>query len=512
MTAYTKSTNFAAKDSLAPGSDGKIVRGTEIDDEFNALQLAVNSKANASNAALTDTPTAPTASTGTSTTQIATTAFVQQEIDARETVLVISTDNIEGEAVTQDKLAINSVNTSKIVDGSITEEKIANNSITQAKFKDTPSLAKAFCYFNGAKADLTTVTFIGQGTMTFTYGTCSFALQTGEFLGSIEDNTLTVSAVVSGELVVGQKISGTNVVEGTVITGYGTGSGAEGTYTVSVSQTVASTTMTNEYPKTVIATIPAHGFSVSGAIKFSGLVGANAALNGTWTISSITTNTITFTVTTAPSDLLTDLNFVIATKTAHGKVAGNTQSFYGQLGNNGVLEGSWEVAGAPTVDTFLFFIDEAPAGALSQQVYVKATKASHGLTIRDSVYLTGQTGVKANLNGTWAVQAVEDSSNFIFTVDTAPSGAYTGSATVACIPIFSFYNVARVKNLATGRYEVFFTNSFADVNYIAIAMSNYPQTRQDSNPKTAASFTILTEASDGTNSNASYVNCVFFSL
>lgn len=512
MTAYTKSTNFAAKDSLAPGADGKIVRGTEIDDEFNAIQLAVNSKANASNAALTDTPTAPTATTGTSTTQIATTAFVQQEIDARETVLVISTDNIEGEAVTQDKLAVDAVNTSKIVDGAVTEEKIANNSITQAKFKDTPSLAKAFCYFSGTKADLTTVTFIDQGTMSFDYGTCSFTLKTGEFLGSIEDNTLTVSAVVSGTLEVGQKLSGTNVVEGTVITGYGTGSGAEGTYTVSVSQTVASTTMTNEYPKTIIATIANHGYSVSGAIKFSGQVGANASLNGTWTISEITTNTITFTVTTAPSDLLTELHFVKATKTSHGKVAGNTQSFYGQLGNNGVLEGSWEVAGAPTVDTFLFFIDTPPAGALSQQVYVKATKASHGLSVRDSVYLTGQTGVKINLNGTWAVQEVVDSSNFVFTVDDTPSGAYTGSATVACIPIYSFYNVARIKNLATGRYQVFFTTSFADANYVAVAMSNYPQTRQDSNPKTADSFTILTEGSDGANANATYVQCVFFSL
>lgn len=42
----------------------------------------VNAKANAADAALTGTPTAPTASTGTNTTQIATTAFVQAAVTA----------------------------------------------------------------------------------------------------------------------------------------------------------------------------------------------------------------------------------------------------------------------------------------------------------------------------------------------------------------------------------------------------------------------------------------------
>lgn len=44
MSNYTKSTDFASKDTLPSGDSNKIVRGTEIDAEFEALETAVNSK------------------------------------------------------------------------------------------------------------------------------------------------------------------------------------------------------------------------------------------------------------------------------------------------------------------------------------------------------------------------------------------------------------------------------------------------------------------------------------
>ena len=61
--------------------------------------------------------------------------------------------------------------------------------------------------------------------------------------GSITATTLTVTAVTSGTLYVGQTIQGTGVTALTVITALGTGSGGTGTYTVSTSQTVSSTTL-----------------------------------------------------------------------------------------------------------------------------------------------------------------------------------------------------------------------------------------------------------------------------
>ena len=69
------------------------------------------------------------------------------------------------------------------------------------------------------------------------------------FTGSISGTTLTVSAVVSGTLAIGQLITGTGVSasppgsNATYITALGTGTGGVGTYTVSVSQTVSSTAM-----------------------------------------------------------------------------------------------------------------------------------------------------------------------------------------------------------------------------------------------------------------------------
>jgi hypothetical protein len=76
MTDYVKSTNFASKDALASGNPLKIVKGLEIDIEFNNIAAAVATKSNGVDTALTGTPTAPTAAPGTNTSQIATTAFV----------------------------------------------------------------------------------------------------------------------------------------------------------------------------------------------------------------------------------------------------------------------------------------------------------------------------------------------------------------------------------------------------------------------------------------------------
>lgn len=77
MSQYVKSTNFATKDALSSGNPLKIVKGTEIDTEFNNIATAISTKADLASPTLTGTPAAPTASFGTSTTQIATTAFVQ---------------------------------------------------------------------------------------------------------------------------------------------------------------------------------------------------------------------------------------------------------------------------------------------------------------------------------------------------------------------------------------------------------------------------------------------------
>ena len=88
MTNYTKSTNFATKDALISGNPLKIVKGTEIDTEFNNIATAVATKADLASPTFTGTPTLPTGTIGVTqsaannTTALATTAFVQAALSA----------------------------------------------------------------------------------------------------------------------------------------------------------------------------------------------------------------------------------------------------------------------------------------------------------------------------------------------------------------------------------------------------------------------------------------------
>ena len=68
MSNYTKTTNFATKDSLPSGNAAKIVRGTEIDAEFNNIATASATKADTASPTFTGTVTAATVNvTGTLT-------------------------------------------------------------------------------------------------------------------------------------------------------------------------------------------------------------------------------------------------------------------------------------------------------------------------------------------------------------------------------------------------------------------------------------------------------------
>jgi hypothetical protein len=83
MSDYTKSTNFATKDALSSGNALKIVKGTEIDTEFNNIATAIATKSDLASPTFTGTPTLPTGtigvtqSTSDDSTKLATTAFVQ---------------------------------------------------------------------------------------------------------------------------------------------------------------------------------------------------------------------------------------------------------------------------------------------------------------------------------------------------------------------------------------------------------------------------------------------------
>jgi hypothetical protein len=60
MTDYTKTTDFAAKDSLPSGDSGKIIKGTEFETEFDNIATAVATKSNIASPTFTGTTTIPT--------------------------------------------------------------------------------------------------------------------------------------------------------------------------------------------------------------------------------------------------------------------------------------------------------------------------------------------------------------------------------------------------------------------------------------------------------------------
>lgn len=59
MSNYTKTTNFAVKDTLASGNPSKIIKGSEIDTEFNNVATAVQTKSDSASPTFTGTVTAP---------------------------------------------------------------------------------------------------------------------------------------------------------------------------------------------------------------------------------------------------------------------------------------------------------------------------------------------------------------------------------------------------------------------------------------------------------------------
>ena len=79
MSNYTIAVAWSGKDALADSDANKVISGADFNTEFSAVQTAVNTKADL-NGSASEAFSATTASVGTNTTQVATTAFVRAEI------------------------------------------------------------------------------------------------------------------------------------------------------------------------------------------------------------------------------------------------------------------------------------------------------------------------------------------------------------------------------------------------------------------------------------------------
>jgi len=87
MSNYTKTTDFAAKDSLPTGDSGKIIRGAEFETEFDAISTAIATKSDIAGPTFTGTLTFATLSDGA----INVTAFVDEDNMASDSATLVPT-------------------------------------------------------------------------------------------------------------------------------------------------------------------------------------------------------------------------------------------------------------------------------------------------------------------------------------------------------------------------------------------------------------------------------------
>jgi hypothetical protein len=131
--------------------------------------------------------------------------------------------------------------------GSISSTTLTVSSVSSGTIAVGQSL-----YGVGVSAE-TVITALGTGTggagtytvnvsQTVTARALNSATVGATFTATIAGTTMTVSAVASGTLYLGQTVQGVGVTANSVITALGTGTGGAGTYTLSVSSTVGSST------------------------------------------------------------------------------------------------------------------------------------------------------------------------------------------------------------------------------------------------------------------------------
>lgn len=244
------------------------------------------------------------------------------------------------------------------------------------------------------------------------------------FTGSISGNVLTVTAVASGTIFVGQGLGGPGVVPGTTISQLGTGQGNAGTYIVSAPQNVAAATLTTS-PLTNTPSPPrARIGSGIYSTQYAGIV----ALLGSWAavrtlqVGSFNTRDAQFigfisgttmTVTSITSGVINLNDFVEGGDSVSSITPGTTivSQLSGSAGSTGTykLSNSLTVAGATFTGT---------RSALNQ---ITAASVTGVIGIGDVISGTGiptGTTITGQLSGTTGGAGVYSTS-----VDTTASGA-----------------------------------------------------------------------------------------
>ena len=142
--------------------------------------------------------------------------------------------------------------------------------------------------------------------------TASIAAESASFTASISGYVMTVTNVASGTLVNGGALSGTGVTAGTTVTGQLSGTtGGIGNYAVSLSQVVASESLTETYGEMTVTVVGSGALAVGLTLSGSGVttntiitqLGTGTVGTGTYFVNLTQTASET-TVTGTPTDAI----------------------------------------------------------------------------------------------------------------------------------------------------------------------------------------------------------------
>jgi hypothetical protein len=143
----------------------------------------------------------------------------------------------------------------------------------------------------------------------------------------------------------------------------------------------------------------------------------------------------------------------------------------------------------------------------SASTTVVVSITSHGLTAGDRVFLNFTSGTA--VDAVFTVDSVTDANTFNVTRASASTG---GNVTLELRNVVNAKNISCVSRIATGQYIVNFITAMPDANYSSFVTGTGGQASLNSGySNTTRSFVVLTESSDGTNSDSTNINVVVFS-
>ena len=191
----------------------------------------------------------------------------------------------------------------------------------------------------------------------------------------VAGTVLNVTAVASGTIFIGQRVTGTGVTSNTLITGFGTGSGGVGTYTVSISQLVgAGTTLTGA--ASAIATTPASG---DNSVNIATTAFVQSAVGTLGTMASQNANAVAIT---------------------GGTITGTAGSFTTLASSStATLSGATAITGALSISNLI---------TAGEKTTVSATAASS--TVQFDILTQGVLYYTTNASGNWTLNVRGDGS------------------------------------------------------------------------------------------------------